>query len=317
MDNENMPKVSIMVPVYNAKDFIIECIESILSQDYKNLELVVSDDCSTDGTQQILKNYESDKRVKLLLNQRNLGITNNCNLALSSCTGKYVSFFAGDDVMLPNKITSQIRLLEKDPTASMCYHRVNVFCSETGKTLYDTESRGRTIFSFFDMIEGGGLPGINSVIARRECLPPDLYNNNFPVVSDWLFMLEIALRGKIIFIDKILTRYRKHMEGTSMRADNLLDETLLTLDYINDRFNGNPKVTSSCKIARKRCLLGSLFRALNIRDKELIVCLKRRFSDNGSYIISMVITVYVHTIFKIEILNKIICNNISKAFGRN
>lgn len=317
MDNKGMPKVSIMIPVYNAKEFIDECLDSILSQSHQNLELVVSDDCSTDGTQDILRKYVENKRIKLLLNDKNLGITDNCNQALSYCSGKYVCFFAGDDLMLPNKISAQLALLEKYQEASMCYHRVNVFDSDSGKTLYETETNGRTIYSFFDMIEKGGLPGINSVMARRECLPPNLFNNNFPVVSDWLFMIEIALRGKIIFSDQIYTRYRKHMAGASMRADYLLDETLLTLSYIEDRFNGNSKVSSSCKISRKRYLLGSLFRALSMRDKELMRELRSRFFNNKNYIISMVIHVYMYTVLKSKVLNDTACKCISNAYGRN
>jgi glycosyltransferase involved in cell wall biosynthesis len=316
VDKAGGPKVSVMIPVYNAKEFIADCLDSILSQDYQNLELVVSDDFSTDGTQNILKKYAGDERIKLLLNDRNLGITDNCNQALSYCTGEYVSFFAGDDVMLPNKITSQVTMLEKHQEASMCYHRVNVFDSDSGKTLYDTESHGQTIYSFLDIIEKGGLPGINSVIARRECLPPNLYNNNFSVVSDWLFMLEIALRGKIIFIDQIYTRYRKHLEGASMKANNLLDETLLTLNYMDDRFNGNLKVSSSCNKSRRRVLLGALFRALNTRDKKLVTDLIGRFFDNRNYIISMVTYIYLHTVLNFKVLNDFLCERISKTYRR-
>ena len=104
---------------------------------FKNLELVVSDDCSTDGTQEVLKEYIDNKRIRLLLNEKNQGITDNCNQALSYCSGKYVCFFAGDDVMLPNKISAQVALLEKHQEASMCYHPVNVFDSDSGKMLYE------------------------------------------------------------------------------------------------------------------------------------------------------------------------------------
>jgi glycosyltransferase involved in cell wall biosynthesis len=75
MNQESIPKVSIMIPVYNHEYFIEECLDSILSQNYSNLELVVSDDLSTDGTRKILKKYASNKNIILLLNEKNLGIT--------------------------------------------------------------------------------------------------------------------------------------------------------------------------------------------------------------------------------------------------
>ena len=318
MDSMKIPKVSISIPVYNAKEFIVECLDSILSQDYNNIELVVSDDCSTDGTQKILEKYVDNKSVILLLNKKNLGISGNCNQVLSYCSGEYVCFFSGDDVMLPNKLSAQVALLERDQEASMCYHRVEVIGSDSDgeKTLYTTEKKGRTIYSFFDMIEKGGLPGINSVMARRECLPANQFNNNFPVVSDWLFMLEIALRGKIVFIDQVYTKYRKHIGGASMQADNLLDEALLTLDYICDRFEDNSKIVSSCKKSRERYLLGSLFRALNTIDKRLIGELIIRFFNNHNYFIGMAIYLYRHTILNSKILNSIVCFCIQKIFGK-
>lgn len=313
---DSMPKVSVMIPVYNAKEFIVECLESILSQDYPNIELVVSDDCSTDGTQEVLKRYEGDGRVKLFLNKKNLGITDNCNQALSSCNGTYVCFFAGDDVMLPNKISAQVALLEKHNEASMCYHCVDVFDSDSGETLYVTEFNRRTIFSFFDMIEKGGLPGINSVIARRNCLPAKLYDKDFPVVSDWLFMVEIALRGKVVFIDEIYTKYRKHVGGVSAQADDLIDETLRTLNHIEDRFNGDLRIVSVCKQSRKRYLLGSLFRAISIPNRGLLGKLRLRFFENGNFIIATLICLYEGTVLYVQPLNKMVCFFIRKGFGR-
>lgn len=316
MDNISFPKVSVMIPVYNASEFIIECLESILSQDYKNIELVVSDDCSTDGTQDILKNYAGNEKVKLYLNERNLGVTTNCNQALRECTGEYICFFAGDDVMLPYKISSQVQLMESDSDASMCYHQVDVFDSESNNTLYKTESGGRTIFSFFDILEKGGLPGINSIMARKDCIPPNLYDTRFPVVSDWLFMTEIALRGKILFIDEVYTKYRKHIGGASMKADNLLDETLWTLDYISNRYNGNSQIGVVCRKSRVRHLLGSLYRSLVKRDKKLISELIGRFYRNKNFFICVLVFIYAHTVLHFEKLNTLVCFSITKTFGR-
>jgi len=307
------PKVSIMVPVYNAKDFIFECIESILSQSYRNIELIVSDDFSTDGTQLLLERFKNDGRVRLFLNPENMGVTDNCNQALFSCTGKYVCFFAGDDIMLPGKIEEQVLLMEGNEKASMSYHRVNVFDSKTGKTLYVTELSGRTVYSFFDIIEKAGLPGANSVMARRDCIPATLYNSDFPSVSDWLMFMELSLRGEILFINKVYAKYRKHQGGVSGKADCLLDETLKTLYYIENRFFNHPKIISSCAKGRRKYLFGSLFRSLYFNNKLLINDICTRFFKNKNYLISVIVFCYSKSFFNLPIINKLICNFVKRS----
>lgn len=306
------PKVSIMVPVYNAHSFIKECIESILNQSYSNIELVVSDDCSTDGTQDILRNYIKDERIKLFFNKKNLGVTHNCNQALSACTGKYVCFFAGDDLMLPGKIAAQVELMESNSQASMVYHRVNVFNSRTNKTYYDTEVRQRTIYSFFDILEKGGLPGANSVMARRDCIPSTFYNIYIASVSDWMMFIELSLRGEILFLDKIYARYRKHEGGVSSQADVLLDETLETLKIIEKRFGGNSKISSSCARGRRRYLFGSLYRAIYFGNGLLIADLVKRFKTNKNYLISICIYIYSKTFFNMSWFNRFICSLVKR-----
>ncbi len=105
MSVENLPLVSVAVITYNQKEFLRECIESILAQDYPNLEIVIADDASSDGTQDMLRDYDvqfPDKFV-LKLAGRNQGITANSNEAHFACTGKYIAWMGGDDLMLPGK----------------------------------------------------------------------------------------------------------------------------------------------------------------------------------------------------------------------
>ena len=87
------PKVSVMIVTYNQENLIGETIESVISQDYPNLEIVVADDASVDGTQSVIKAYQEKYplQIKPVLNPVNLGITGNCNAALAACTGELVA----------------------------------------------------------------------------------------------------------------------------------------------------------------------------------------------------------------------------------
>lgn len=288
-----MKKVSVMLPTYNAEAFIRECIESILTQDYPNIEIVVSDDASSDHTAQIVKEICVcyPEKISLNVNQNNIGITKNCNLALSKCDGDYVCLFAGDDVMLPGKISEQVSLLEADIEASLCYHRVEIFDHDDGRIIETTEPN-RSIFSVFDIIEKGGLPGANSVMARRASIPALGYNENLPSVSDWLFVIEIALRGKIVFCDKVLARYRKHGSGCSAKADLLIGETLETVDFISRRFHDTPKVATFCRKAKMRYLMGSIARLIASRNEAQLILVNKTYIRKVSRLMFYSVDIY-------------------------
>lgn len=93
------PLIQVIVPVYNVKDYVKPCIDSILRQTYKNLEIILVNDGSTDGVEQILNEYaEKDSRIKVI-NQANLGLQAARNKGVDNCTGEYISFIDSDDVI--------------------------------------------------------------------------------------------------------------------------------------------------------------------------------------------------------------------------
>src|SRR5205085_10493128 len=125
------PLVSVAVVTYNQKDLLKECLESILAQDYSNFEVVVADDGSTDGSQEMARSYaeKSCAPFKLVFAEKNRGITANQNAALRGSSGKYISWIAGDDLMLPGKLSKQVAFLESNPEFVICYHDLDIFDS--------------------------------------------------------------------------------------------------------------------------------------------------------------------------------------------
>lgn len=107
-------KVSIACRCYNAEKTIAEAVDSVLTQTYKNWELIICDDNSTDSTQEIIKNY-NDPRIKYYRNTKNIGVIGNLNKVISLCTGQYVSILDGDDYYFPNKLEVQVEYLNKNP----------------------------------------------------------------------------------------------------------------------------------------------------------------------------------------------------------
>ena len=125
--------VSIIMPSYNAVHYIVDSIESILAQTYQNWELVITDDCSTDGTQQILEDYaRRDARVRVFLLKENMGSGHTRNRCLEEAKGRYIAFCDSDDRWLPEKLEKQIRFMQDHDYAFTFASYYT--CNEEGET---------------------------------------------------------------------------------------------------------------------------------------------------------------------------------------
>ena len=106
--------VSIIMPSYNTEKYIAESINSVIAQTYTNWELIIVDDCSTDGTDDAVSSFLSDSRIKYLKNEKNSGAAISRNKALREATGKYVAFLDSDDLWHPEKLERQVAFMEKN-----------------------------------------------------------------------------------------------------------------------------------------------------------------------------------------------------------
>jgi glycosyltransferase involved in cell wall biosynthesis len=214
------PLVSIHIISYNQREFIDETLTSALEQDYDNLEVIVSDDASTDGTADVIKSYvqKYPSRLKVIVGGPRLGITGNSNRALKLCHGKYIAFQGGDDILLPGKIKSQVTWLESDESRVLCTHDVDVFDSTSGRTLYYWGD-------LFKLRYGHGLEDIlkyghpcigpgTAIMIRASCMPIEGFDDRLRVASDIKFFYDcLAAGGSFGFIPGVFARYRQHTQN--------------------------------------------------------------------------------------------------------
>ena len=106
--------VSIIMPSFNTGKYITETIESVLAQSYKNWELIIVDDCSSDNTDEIVSTYLSDDRIHYLKNEKNSGAAFSRNIALRKAKGKWIAFLDSDDLWLPEKLELQLAYMKKN-----------------------------------------------------------------------------------------------------------------------------------------------------------------------------------------------------------
>jgi len=232
------PLVSVGIITYNQEDFIEECIESVLSQNYPNFEIIIGDDASTDRTPEILSYYKKKypEILHININNRNLGITKNSQIINSMCKGKYIAWMGGDDIMLPDKLKKQVEYMENNDNCYLCYHNMEIFDVNLGKTIgYFNNSKKNYIYDIKTLIKYGTLNCASSTMVKREKVPKYGYDERLRVASDWLYWIEtVGLKGKIIYIDEVLGKYRRHSKNiTNVYGNNINEAMLDTLNTIN------------------------------------------------------------------------------------
>jgi glycosyltransferase involved in cell wall biosynthesis len=138
---DRMPAVSVCIPAYNARRFIDKAVRSVLSQSLSDLELIIVDDASQDGTAEAAEAY-GDDRVRLFRNPANIGAAANWNRAVGFARGRFVKVLCGDDLLGPDCLARQVEILETHPHVALVAGRRNVI-DENGRVLIPGRGLGR------------------------------------------------------------------------------------------------------------------------------------------------------------------------------
>ncbi len=200
-----MPTVSIIMATYNRSNYVGEAIESVLAQDFKDWELVLVNDGSTDDTEEIVRSYtQVDPRIRYFRkeNERNLALVRNFGLARAK--GDFVAFLDDDDRWLPNKLSRQISLMEFHPEIGMCYTRFQVYRSdETG--LVPTKSFPEFLAVTFEELFLAFVPP-STVLMRKSCLDQTgWFDPQYRLSEDFDMWIRFSQRWKVAAIDEALT----------------------------------------------------------------------------------------------------------------
>lgn len=116
---ENLPLISVILPVYNRSKYLEQSIESVLKQTYQNFELIIADDNSEETTRDFLRGYRSNSKIKIVFNSKNLGLFPNLNKAIEPCKGEYILLLCSDDYLLPDCLESSLSFASKYPVANL------------------------------------------------------------------------------------------------------------------------------------------------------------------------------------------------------
>jgi len=210
-------KVSVAIITYNHEEFIANALDSALMQETDFVyEIVVGEDCSSDNTRNIVIGYQKryPDKIRLLLNERNLGAHRNCEQVLSACKGKYIANLDGDDYWTsPAKLQKQVDFLDNHPECSMCFHNVlEVFKDGSREPQVNCSPNQKEFSTVEDILNNNFIPAL-SAMNRREIFEkiPDWIRSLR--MTDWAYWVISALHGKIGYIDEIMGAYVVHQAG--------------------------------------------------------------------------------------------------------
>ncbi|MHB1537460.1 MAG: glycosyltransferase [Acidimicrobiales bacterium] len=210
-----------MIVTYNQERWVEEAIRSAADEDYPNLEVVVADDGSSDGTRAIIQRLAAEYpgRVVPVLGDTNLGVTGNSNRGLRASRGTYVAFSGGDDILLPGKIAAQVAWLQADAGRVLCGHDVEMI-NEDGERLglYSSHKRLRSGRGAGSVIRSGVPFPTPSVMVRRRTLPHSGFDERIAIASDWKLDIDCLVGGgEYGTIPGVHSLYRRHDGSYSIR----------------------------------------------------------------------------------------------------
>lgn len=203
------PRVSVIIPTYNCREYISEAIESVFQQTFTDYEIIVVDDGSTDGTESKVAEYLD--RV-ILLRQENRGPAVARNRGIRAARGELIAFLDGDDIWYPDKLAAQVEFMDSHPEVALVYADCTTFDKQGVKTVgYDRTHREVYSGWVFDQLFVKNFIACITVMLRKKCLDEvGLFPENFDKATseDWHLWLRIAKDHRVGYIDRPMVKYR-------------------------------------------------------------------------------------------------------------
>jgi glycosyltransferase involved in cell wall biosynthesis len=202
-----IPSVSVLMTAYNREKYIAGAIESVLASAFKDFELIIVDDCSTDRTVEIARRYLSDPRVQVHVNEKNLGDYPNRNRAASLARGKYLKYVDSDDIIYPYGLQAMVSAMEKFPDAAMGIER-----PPNGDRQYPLSIEPREAYVEHFLMRGLLDAGPTGVIIRESSFREAGGFSGKRYVGDTEMWLKLAARWPVVKFPQGLIWWRQHAQ---------------------------------------------------------------------------------------------------------
>lgn len=269
MTHNNDPAISIIIPTYNRANLIGKSINSVLNQTFKDFEIIIVDDGSTDNTENIVKNFD-DRRIRYIKNKRNKGACAARNAGIKIAKGKYIAFQDSDDEWLPEKLEKQIKFFRtaksKIGIVYTAYWQI-----KNGNKIYmppkRVKQRNGNIYK--ELLKSSFI-GNQTILLKKECFKKSgVFDENLPRLQDWDLVLRLAKYYDFKFIDDPLVLY--HYNSDSISTNYKMFSTAIERMIIKHFKNSNNKLVAKhyFRTGTMLCLCGALKEGRNYFIKSI------------------------------------------------
>ncbi|CAH1202361.1 putative enzyme [Candidatus Nitrotoga sp. BS] len=258
------PLISVCIASYNHEKYLVETIESVLTQSYQNLEVIIVDDASADQSPQILRNYQSNNcdRVRVMCLQKNIGPSGALNLAFEDAKGQFIALLGSDDRMRPNRLKKQLEFMQNHSEIGALFTRVNCI-DEDGQLAADAHAGDVFDTPITDirwqLLHQNILNAPSAMIRRDVINRVGFFSPVLLYVQDYDYWLRVLDDYEIYVLPERLTDYRIHGENLSMQKDGprfgSYYETVITILRAIERWPLEKLVTFNFPVGSPGCTI--------------------------------------------------------------
>jgi glycosyltransferase involved in cell wall biosynthesis len=253
-----MIRVSVVIPTYNYGRFLSEAIQSVLDQTYKDFEIIVIDDGSTDNTEEVVNSFK-DSRIRYIY-QDHSGVSVAENAGVNAARGEYITGMGADDLYLPRNLEIKVKLLDSRPEIGMVCSDAYLFDNRTGATIgrfwrddpshYLVDPQKAALHPIDELIIHGCFIAPQASMMRRTVFEKvGRFDNTLAVCEDWDLLFRIVQHFPIEIIDEPLIKLRRHDTNMSLNRDTMYVGEVATLSKLLHSHSLSKK---QVKLANKR-----------------------------------------------------------------
>lgn len=211
-----MPKISVVMPVYNAEKYLREAMDSILNQTYTDFEFIILDDGSKDSSPDIVRSY-SDSRIRFYQNEHNMGVAATLNRGLDLATGEYISRMDSDDISMPERFEKQVQYMDAHPDVAVCGCDIQLFGADNGPHVFSHSHELLKIDLLFNSCLAHPSVMMRSALFGNDGLH---YDNTYSKMEDYALWVLTSQKYKLACIPEILLKYRIHPQQVTQQHTN-------------------------------------------------------------------------------------------------
>ena len=221
-----MPAVSVLMTSYNHEAYLVESIESVLNQSFDDIELIIIDDGSKDGSVKIIEQYAGrNPKIKAIYHSRNMGIAKTLNEALEEAEGEYIAIASSDDLWVSNKLARQMEVLSRNNDLIVWSNAyiIDEKGNDTGllwSRRYKISQKKKNGAILFELLWGNFICP-QSLILKKEIAESIRFDPAINYAVDYRFLISVSKKHDFFYIEEPLVKYRVHGDNTIQRNSEL------------------------------------------------------------------------------------------------